>query len=1112
MPTGYNRDMDSFGEIYKQLNQAQRQAVDTLDGPVLVIAGPGTGKTQLLTARIANILDKTDSSPENILCLTFTESATQTMRQRLSTMIGQAAYGVTISTYHAFGSELIKRYSSYFSDQPGQSPIDDLGRDAILRAIIASLPYGNPLKFADSYLEDIKSGLSDFKRALLTPANVMALADANDKFVSFANPLIQTSLAKVKRIDKAAVAAFEALAQVTTDYQGTTVGNFQSISQLWQTELADTLTTVAETGKTTALTTWKNKWLAKDAAGNFMVNPSIGGQRLHAAGEVYEAYEQQLQLRHLYDYDDMIIRAINGLEANPDLRYSLQEQYLYILLDEFQDTNEAQLRLVELLTDSPVNENRPNVLAVGDDDQAIYAFQGANYSHMLKFQQNYRDVSVIPLTENYRSTADVLRTAEAISGQIAERLQDSIPNVDKTLIAANRQLAEGIVQRIEFKTEVSQYAWVTDQIKKLQHQGIAASQIAVLAPQHRYLEPLVAYLHQAGLPVRYEKSEDILDEPLLIALAQMSRLILALQAGDSSTVEVLWPEVLSYDFWQLPTELIWRLSWQVADQRTDWLTVLLDNPTTHAIALFFIRLSHIAGNEILETMLDYLVGVQPVELIGSRPASYTSPFYEFYFDSSNGQTIKTSFWELLSSLMVLRAHLRNYRGDELLPLQLRDLVEFIAAHRAAEIKLLNTSPYQEAAEAVQLMTAYKAKGQEFAAVFVLACQDEVWGGKSRSRSSNLTLPPNLQPIRYAGTTNDERLRLFYVALTRAKTNLYLTSYTSTFSGKATTRLSFLNEQVEGSDVISPLLPAKYQSVESIDQTAALPLAALSANWQQRHLRPSELDSRALLQPRLDNYQLSPTDLNSFIDVEHGGPAQFFLRTILRFPIATSMEGQYGSAIHESLEWLNQQTKADQKIPPMGDLLATFERQLRLKRLSSQVTDQLLERGRLSLVAYWQQRQAVILPTNQNEYGFRHEAVFVGPAHLTGKIDKLIIDDTNKTITIVDYKTGKTYHRWANEPKLYRYKQQLYVYKLLVERSQRFKDYTVADCYLEFVEPDETGQIQELHLKFDQAEATRIEQLIISVWQHIMKLSFPDISDFTADLKGIEAFVASLVEA
>lgn len=122
--------MSSYWEALQALNPAQKKAVETIDGPVLVIAGPGTGKTQLLTTRVAHILAKTDTLPQNILCLTFTDSAAQTMRERLASLIGQGAYDVAISTYHAFGSDLIRRYPDYFADQIDLQPVDELASTA----------------------------------------------------------------------------------------------------------------------------------------------------------------------------------------------------------------------------------------------------------------------------------------------------------------------------------------------------------------------------------------------------------------------------------------------------------------------------------------------------------------------------------------------------------------------------------------------------------------------------------------------------------------------------------------------------------------------------------------------------------------------------------------------------------------------------------------------------------------------------------------------------------------------------------------------------------------------------------------------------------------------
>src|ERR1035437_9307828 len=120
--------MENFGEVYKRLNVAQRKAVDTIYGPVLVIAGPGTGKTQLLSARVAHILEVTDTLPQNILCLTFTENGALNMRERLTRFIGPHAYDVQISTYHAFGGNLIRRFPEYFTDLRLERPVDQLGK------------------------------------------------------------------------------------------------------------------------------------------------------------------------------------------------------------------------------------------------------------------------------------------------------------------------------------------------------------------------------------------------------------------------------------------------------------------------------------------------------------------------------------------------------------------------------------------------------------------------------------------------------------------------------------------------------------------------------------------------------------------------------------------------------------------------------------------------------------------------------------------------------------------------------------------------------------------------------------------------------------------------
>lgn len=1163
--------MASYQEALSGLNDAQKKAVTTTEGPVLVIAGPGTGKTQLLTTRIAHILATTDTLPQNILCLTFTESAAANMRERLAGMIGQGAYDVTMSTYHAFGSDLIRRFPDYFTDQADLEPADDLGMDRIFRTIIASLPFSNPLKYSDSYLSDLKTLVSDAKRALLTPDDIRAVAKENLGFIQNASPLVSKTLAGVARIDKKSIPLFAKLAEEASTlinpkeshsasressfgaHQGASSPQMgpdperrrsrvrpdredlraakaasEPLAKIFLEELAEALAAAEESGKTTTLTKWKNKWLAKNTGGAFIVDGLKTNQKLLAAADVYERYLKELQVRGLFDYDDMILRAVHALEAHSDLRYSLQEQYLYIMLDEFQDTNGAQLRLVELLTDNPIHEGRPNVLAVGDDDQAIYAFQGANYSHMLQFNNRYRDVVVVPLTQNYRSHADILHTARGIAEQIEERLHHHFPAIEKALTAENKKLPkESVVERREAASDVMQYSWVAKRIKQLIGQGVPASEIAVLAPQHKYLEPLVPFLQEADVPIRYEKRENVLDDPAVTQLLRMSELCIALKQGKTLTANALWSQILSFGFWELPTSTIWRLSWQTNDAHRSWTDELLDDEHLKPVALFFIRLSHLAGTETLETMLDYLIGTIPLDLQEPGYAPFRSPYYEHYFgdlaretevpaqpslfDKKPADEERKEFWTLLTNLIVLRARLREFRRDSEERLTLEDFIAFVEAYRAADLKILNTSPYASGTDAVQLMTAFKAKGMEWSAVFVLAVNDEAWGGKSHSASVRIALPPNLQYIRYAGATSDERLRLFYVAVTRARTQLFLMNYTSNYAGKTMTRLKYLEENADEHDVVhSPLLPPGKQIVLPAEDGTPEPSTELAAYWQQRHQDAlATPDMRALIASRLADYQLSPTHVNDFIDLTHCGPQMFFMRTILRFPQAPRAEGEFGSAMHETMEWLHNTARQSNAIPREADVYNAFDRRMRARQINEQDLPLFIERGQTALRAYLQQRRDAITPDVVAEYSFRKEGVFVGDAHMAGKIDKMIIDRAERTITIVDYKTGRSYNRWIRDLKLHKYRMQLYLYRALVEGSHTYAGYRVVDAYLEFIEPDEDGNIQTLHLQFDEAEYEAAKKLAEIVYTRVRSMDLPDTSTYTKDLSGVESFQKDL---
>ena len=1090
--------MEEFKKAYGQLNKQQKLAVETIQGPVLVIAGPGTGKTQLLSTRVGYILSNTDALAQNILCMTFTETGVDAMRERLTELLGQAAYDIALSTYHAFGSELIRRYPEYVGGYDFK-PIDELGADSLIREILAAASYSNPLKSADTYAHDLRAFMSDCKRALLKPDNVGAIVKENQTFIIKSSKEVAKTLKNFKRVDKTSLAMFERLAVKLQTIADKSSPPATSLKTMCLGELIEALRLTSESGRTKPLTAWKNSWLAKDDSGQFILAGGQANQKLAAAADIYSLYQEMLAKRKLYDYDDMILRTIEALEKHPEFKFTLAEQYQYILLDEFQDTNPAQFKIIELLTDNPVNEGRPNVMAVGDDDQGIYAFQGASHTNMYRFAQLYRNVRVISLRENYRSHREILDIAYNISGQIKDRLHERFEGITKILKEASSALPKRAnIAHHEFISDAAQYAWVASQIKQLvAKRRVAPDEITVLAPKHRYLIPLLPFLAGQGLAVRYEKRENVLDKPIIRQLEQMSRLVLALADRDRPAIDALWPEILSYGFWKLPTELIWKISWKADSARENWTNTLLLDPVTKPVAEFLLRLKDLLAITTLEQQLDILTGVTAGD-VKEYSLPLRCPLFEYYFGGKKAKD--TIYLELLNDLGVLRGRLRDWRRNETRPFSLRDFIVFIDAHRASDINILNSSPHYESKSAVNIMTAYQAKGREFSVVFILAAHDGVWVATSRSANSSINLPPNLRYIRYRGGSDDERLRLLYVAITRAKTHLYLTSYSATLDGKKSRPLKFLIGQAGLKPIAAELTQ---QPIGSDD---------LQNYWHLRHVPPFKPKLADLLEPVLARYQLSPTHLNQFIDVQRGGPEQFFLNSILRFPKGQPPSASFGTAMHESLRWIHDTNAREFRLPKLGRVLSFFGERLEVQRLSQQDNELLLERGQEALKAYLKQSAASFSVSDVFEHNFRNEGVFEGQAHLSGKIDKLVIDKKTKTITVVDFKTGKSYDRWQpNILKLHKYRQQLLMYKLLVEGSHSYPGYRVNQGILEFVEPNTSGRICSLRLGYDTAELGNLKRLIEAIWRRIQSLDFQNASQYPPTITGIKVFEQDLIE-
>ncbi len=452
----------TYQQALQQLNAAQTKAVKTIDGPVMVIAGPGTGKTQLLSMRVAYILRHTDADPSNILCLTFTNKAAVNMRERLYRLVGPESRHVTVKTFHSFAADIMNTYADHFWQGAPLTAAPDAVQLEVIRSILAELPLDNPLasSFAGTFtqIEQVKQALKLAKEAGLTPDKLRHTITANLEYIDHIEPqiidILQAPLNAKKLSD-----IINKLAQLPPQTK-LTDNLLLPLDTVLQESLAAAVLLDEPIGKTTHTGAWKRRWLQTENGQKGMFDERRRNNWWLAISEVYKLYRDRLHARGYYDYADMLIEVIQQLQNHADMRANLQERYSYVLIDEFQDTNAAQLRLAHVIADHYSNNNRPNLMAVGDDDQSIFAFNGAELSNMLGFQRTYPDTTVIVLEDNYRSSQAILDTAKDIIEQAEDRLVNRDKTITKHLRAQNAPTQSSIISHISYPTHQHQQSEV----------------------------------------------------------------------------------------------------------------------------------------------------------------------------------------------------------------------------------------------------------------------------------------------------------------------------------------------------------------------------------------------------------------------------------------------------------------------------------------------------------------------------------------------------------------------------------------------------------------------------------------------------------------------------
>ncbi len=721
-----------FLDRYHKLNERQREAVDTTEGPVMVIAGPGTGKTEILSMRIANLLrSEAQVKPYEILCLTYTDEGSVAMRKRLLQIIGEEAHRVHIFTFHAFCNSLIQSNAEYFGLRDLQ-PVSDLERTEILHALLEELPEGNILR-------RLKGNIYYDAQNLHSLFDLMKTEDWQPEAVEQA---IKAYLASLPERE-----AF--IYKRANAKQGIKAGDV------------------------------KQKDIDKETARI---------ERTLAAAKLFPVYQARMQALGRYDFSDMILWVLNAFKENEDFLRNYQERFQYVLVDEFQDTSGSQSELLTLLMDF---WNSPNIFIVGDDDQSIFEFQGARLKNIVDFYSRYQqDIKVIVLKENYRSSQHILDKAARLIDYNQERLIVKLKalELDKNIVSAHpRFVAEEPVKPVlkAYHNILHEEADIVQQIETLQILGVDLSQVAILYSQHKQANNIIDLMERKGIPYWVKRPVNVLDLPMIQQLINMMKYIETEQkkpfSGEAFLFELLHVPQLGIQ----PVDLA-HLSLYKQEKDTKhkhWRFLLLDNLLLQSLGLqsatalnrigmaieeWLQQAKNLTIPMLLEKIL-YDTGLMANILKGDNQVWDMQVLHTF-FNFTKEECARQPRITINGFLGII-----NDMQIEGLTVPVQKVVR------------------QE--NGVRFYTAFSAKGHEFEYVFLIGVTKNFWE-KKRGSSRGFNLPDTLTQTgdnEEHSATEEVMRRVFFVALTRAKKHLQVSYALKDNAGKDLEASQFIDE-------------------------------------------------------------------------------------------------------------------------------------------------------------------------------------------------------------------------------------------------------------------------------------------------------------------------------
>lgn len=1030
MQTYQQRLHQKFTEAYQSLNAQQKEAVDTIEGPVMVIAGPGTGKTQILAARIGKILLETDALPENILCLTYTDAGAIAMRRRLQHFIGADAYKVNIYTFHAFCNDVIQDNLPLF-EKNTLDAISELESIQLFKKLIDDFPKNHPLKRyrGDVYFEvnNLKTLFSSMKREGWTKDFI---SQKIDEYIS-SLPTRDEFVYKRK-------------------YKQFNAGDVKQEKINEETEKME---------------------------------------KLRAAIAEFDNYQQLMRKQNRYDFDDMINWVIKAFEENKNLLANYQEKFQYILVDEFQDTSGTQNRIVELL----INYwDEPNVFVVGDDDQSIYRFQGANVENMENFMGAYKTLKAIVLENNYRSTQPILDISKTLIEKNNERLINKRPDLQltKNLVSSNIKINALKEQPVitEYNSVKEEMAAITSKVHALLQEGVQPGKMAVIYKENKYGEELATYFRLKGVPVYSKRSINILEDPFVKKIIQLLRYLNAEHDIPYGGDEMLF-EILHYDFYKIPPIEIAKLTVEVNQKKYGGepvsLRKLLNDKSNAAPKTLFDKtiderlkntgkkLELLIGdvpNVTLQQLVGNVISCNPEKIPGTDVLSYIMESS----DKIKLLNLLTAFFDFIKE--------ETSRNPSL---TLKDLIAIIDLMEKEGIALPMTQ-VAGSEKGINLLTAHGSKGLEFEYVFFAGCNASAWE-KKRKPGGGYKLPDTMFSSFSSasgggreGADVEELRRLFYVALTRAEKYLYISFAKFKNDGK----------ELEPSMFIAEILEQHQLPIEkvSLTENEMMEFQLLHFTAQAPEIEKPEEDFITAL---LEKFVMNVTALNNYLKC----PLGFYYQNLIRIPSGKNEATEFGSAIHHALEKLfrKMQEGGKEQFPSKDEMINDFAWYMNRHRenFTREAFDRRMEYGDEVLRNYYDKYSSTwnkIVAVERNIRG-----VVVNGVPLKGKLDKL--EFNGKEINVVDYKSGdidkampKLKGPDDKEPNGGDYWRQAVFYKLLIDNYEQ-KDWRVISTEFDFVEPDKKKEYRKEKIVITPADTETVKQQVTDTWAKIQARDF-----------------------